>query len=392
MDLETVINLFVHLLKSRQISNLTQASFDYFWATYLEEIRGQLSDDQYENVCVLLGSPLMTIELLDLSSVKSDTPNSPATRTSPIYSPISQGEIRLIVLLPSSTASAPVECVLGDEILERSSPYEALSYVWGDPSKTKVIKVNGQDFAATENLEAALRSLRYPQAGKFRVLWIDAICIDQNNVIERNEQVQHMDRIYSSAQHVCVWLGKENNTDKLAIELLYQFPLLHQHDESVDVNSAVEALQNPTLLRKWDALSKFFARPWWSRVWVLQEVLLAKKATMYCGKLAVDWGLVGEFCTIAALNSAKLAYIVTTNPTVQKAWDSLQCAFKIESIRRLDDRYDSSRRFLKLLEHGVFMSATDPRDHVYGIMGLLQGDKPVVPDYRSVVFHVCLEA
>ncbi|KAI0858826.1 hypothetical protein F4860DRAFT_286929 [Xylaria cubensis] len=204
--------------------------------------------------------------------------------------------------------------------------------------------------------------------------------------MERNEQVQHMDRIYSSAQHVCVWLGKENNTDKLAIELLYQFPVLHrtQHGEIFDVKSTRAAIQDPTILHKWDALCKFFTRPWWSRVWVLQEVLLAKKVTLYCGKLAVDWEPVSRLCTIVILNALKLAYIMNhsgTNKIIQRAYASLQAAGSMERIRWLGDLDDISK-FLMLLEHGGSMNATDPRDHVFGIMGLLQENKLVVPDYR----------
>lgn len=120
--------------------------------------------------------------------------------------------IRLVVLLPAKEKHSDIFCVLCNSTLSRSesNQYEALSYVWGTSSKRKSITVNGRQFQATENLELALRNLRYRD--KHRVLWIDSMCINQNDVTERNKQVQQMDCIYSKTQMVVVWLGPESDT------------------------------------------------------------------------------------------------------------------------------------------------------------------------------------
>lgn len=104
--------------------------------------------------------------------------------------------IRLVVLLPSVEKHADIVCVLCNGALSRSESdqYEALSYVWGDSLKRRPITVSNQQFQATENLELALRHLR--QRDRPRVLWIDSLCINQNDVAESNAKVQQLDRIY----------------------------------------------------------------------------------------------------------------------------------------------------------------------------------------------------
>ncbi|KAF2190362.1 HET-domain-containing protein, partial [Zopfia rhizophila CBS 207.26] len=184
--------------------------------------------------------------------------------------------IRLVVLLPQ-THDTKIRCLLAIESLERTPRYEALSYVWGSPLDTREIEVNGKPFHVTSNLAAALHSLRSthhrgeyivscPEDGIYgdnprrKVLWIDALCIDQNNIPEKNKQVQQMSLIYSSAQTVICWLGPNTNNSERALDVIN------------------------TWLRDWflwnfkdlDALARFFEQEWFSRIWIVQEVVLAR--------------------------------------------------------------------------------------------------------------------
>ena len=117
--------------------------------------------------------------------------------------------IRVLVLLPSERQHTDIQCLLLEQPLQMSQ-YEALSYVWGDTKVTRQILVNGYCFNATNNLEAALRQLR--RARKPRLLWVDAICIDQSNRTEKAEQVVQMDKVYRAAERVLIWLGRESRT------------------------------------------------------------------------------------------------------------------------------------------------------------------------------------
>jgi hypothetical protein len=127
------------------------------------------------------------------------------------YRPLTEPDaFRLILLTPASSAEAQVECRLLHSTLshcdrEIIDHYTALSYVWGYASQTRHISVDGHAMTITATLEAALRDLR-DDTRSIRV-WADALCIDQSNVEERNQQVQLMGRIYSTAHHTVIYLG-----------------------------------------------------------------------------------------------------------------------------------------------------------------------------------------
>lgn len=136
------------------------------------------------------------------------------------YTPLPQklGCIRLLRLLPNNNTTSPLDCELFDANIndEDRVPYEALSYTWGDAGQTVDIRVSGCVFPATVNLEAALRALR--KADQPRVLWIDAICINQKDLEEQGEQVRVMWDIYQAADCVVVWLGPADGDTSIAME------------------------------------------------------------------------------------------------------------------------------------------------------------------------------
>ncbi|KAH6689715.1 heterokaryon incompatibility protein-domain-containing protein [Plectosphaerella plurivora] len=125
----------------------------------------------------------------------------------------SNAEIRTLSILPSADREAPIECSLNVVSLNGECDFEALSYVWHEPSLASTppvaILVNASSFTPTPNLFSALKHLRLPQ--KARTLWADAICINQHDDNERNAQVPLMARIYTTAKAVAVWLGPSNN-------------------------------------------------------------------------------------------------------------------------------------------------------------------------------------
>jgi hypothetical protein len=122
------------------------------------------------------------------------------------YEPLNQeaSEIRLLTLLPGE-AVAPIQCMLRVVPLQHAPRYEALSYNWGDLSNMETITVDHQEFKVTRNLETGLRRLRH--SDRPRVLWVDAICINQNDITEKSIQVPLMGKLYTEASSVVVWLG-----------------------------------------------------------------------------------------------------------------------------------------------------------------------------------------
>lgn len=167
--------------------------------------------------------------------------------------------------------------------------FEALSWCWGTDTPNHLIFINqrdknGQDklykLRVRKELALALKYLRYPN--KSRTLWIDAICINQDDPSERNHQVQLMSRIYTLAQEVCIWLGEGDGASKLAIPFI--------KNEIMEWDKFKTLFSDNRYTAKWRALVVLMQRNWFSRRWVVQEIALATKATIYCGDDFVEWG------------------------------------------------------------------------------------------------------
>ncbi|KAK6855088.1 heterokaryon incompatibility protein-domain-containing protein [Apiospora arundinis] len=162
--------------------------------------------------------------------------------------------------------------------------YEALSWNWGTESRDcgiRVLQGNNHPqrrLAISRELALALKHLRNPDHD--RILWIDALCINQADHEERNHQVQMMSRIYNCAQQVCVWLGQDNDDSTTAISFIREIMLLENFD------AISEKKENAP---KWRSLSLLMQRPWFSRKWVVQEIALARVATIYCGNDQIPW-------------------------------------------------------------------------------------------------------
>jgi hypothetical protein len=189
---------------------------------------------------------------------------------------------RLIRLLGGSTTY--IHCELFEAYLDTANndgiPYEALSYTWGDIEKNATIQINGMKARVTENLFMALHHLR-PVDG-YRILWIDAVCIDQGHDKEKGHQVQQMGEIYQTAERVIVWLGMGSEDSDTLMDFLKTLPL------NTEVHSASELV--PRDLQAWyrKPMERILDRPWFRRVWVIQEVAKAQRAIVVCGWKSVS--------------------------------------------------------------------------------------------------------
>jgi hypothetical protein len=166
--------------------------------------------------------------------------------------------IRLLRLLPNEDEAAPLQCQLCNYSLQRLGSrthlYEALSYVWGNQHKTSPIYVDGGQFPVTLNLHDALSRLR--DRSFERIIWVDAICINQKSAEEQAQQVELMAKIYSYAHRVIVWLGE-------ALE---------------DIDGALEDIRLAangkfTERSKKEKILKLLKQPWFQRIWVSKQML-----------------------------------------------------------------------------------------------------------------------
>jgi hypothetical protein len=190
--------------------------------------------------------------------------------------------------------------VTGDKIvcttqhvkLSTSPQYEALSYVWGSKDM-KPITLNSHPWEARENLFDALINLRHET--KPRILWIDAICIKQDDVKERNHQVSRMGTIYSKASKVVAWLGLANEFTVEALGYLEEF---EEAPEIISLTGLIfknELAGTETGHRILEGVRSISLRSYWTRLWIIQELQLASNADMQCGRNCVPWEVFKAF-------------------------------------------------------------------------------------------------
>jgi hypothetical protein len=316
--------------------------------------------------------------------------------------------IRLLSLAPGSFED-PIQITLSAHTVDQLPSYEALSYVWGEKICKKPAQVDGCKLDITKNLDVALRHLRHRNDN--RVLWVDAICVDQGNVDERNHQVQLMKLIYSRAPQVVVWLGPAGDNSDFVLDYM----TCDEKDASAEPRFVYD-------------FYKLLTRAWFSRVWVVQEVVLAADAIIQCGNKHLS---LSTFFQVIHDQMNKLSHMNThTDPSVlpggwyeqmvsfhkenfffegeekQRSWiralygSYMRQCYEISCLNKL--RNGQYRGNFSHLYHFTWRHcATDPRDKVFSLLGMYQdpGDQKasslpcrIVADYAKSTASVFSEA
>ncbi|KAF4448985.1 HET-domain-containing protein [Fusarium austroafricanum] len=249
-----------------------------------------------------------------------------------------------------------------------STEYDALSYTWGDQTKIGVIIVNGKRLGIAQNLNTALLRLRHRTEA--RRLWIDAICIDQTNVIERNHQVGMMQRVFSAASSVIVWLGDPEHNEAFTLDMILD------HNNSLKGRKSIFSYDEKAL----DGVRSLFRKPWWRRIWIVQEVVAARVLVVLLGRTTFPWIFLRELCTTVRqeeFTKHSLAAVLG------------QCGYQkftaLDSLRR-----SRAKPLVRLLQSTQDYQATDPRDKLYALLGMASdiSAEDFVPDYSKPVRQV----
>jgi hypothetical protein len=277
--------------------------------------------------------------------------------------------------------------------------YIALSYCWGNATKTKEIFLSGKGFIeVTPNLFDVLvdvvctnwfrRSGTHKYEGNSVLLWVDALCINQEDPVERSQQVRQMRQIYSKASEVISWIpcGSEQAVDYLVrnrfngegIETEVQLP---SRKRIVDVSVNGSNTENDGMLLKedetrkewvnqgWDIMEDFFTQAYWRRVWVIQEVAVATKVTVLCGNYEIPWDDVAAVLAMWKKNPDIV-------PVDKRAY------LKAMHLAEFRDRFQVKREPISLLDAmrwSYQTEATDPRDKIFGLLGLCHDGATYVP-------------
>ena len=271
-------------------------------------------------------------------------------------------QIRLLTLHPASLGGF-IECTLKRASLNIAQSYEALSYTWASTG-TSFIKANGSLIPVSADLEDTLSRLELKDSS--RTLWIDAICINQEDILEKNKQVVFMRVIYQSAKRTIVWLGNNNPFEKEATSYARDTDSAMAVIEKWNTQLKAERqrqLQEPLkqLVPDYDklyiAFSTMASKRWWRRIWIVQEVSVSKNVIVGCGRSWTDW-----------------APFVEYSKWIRKArktpWQSEFTMFHqmIDISTRHRDHGATSLH--TLLKETSGFDATDSRDKVYALLGL----------------------
>lgn len=277
--------------------------------------------------------------------------------------------IRLLKLLKAkSSRDYDIKCELIEASFDKDDliPYEALSYYWGGTILSASVELDGKTLAITENLHVALLALRSTED---RILWVDAVCIDQSNLKERGHQVQQMAKIYSQADRVVIWLGESTSDTNMLLECLKRLEkectkhacsgwsntdkrwidiwLPIQLDIFLDYSNSTYRLRQ--------GLADLMARTWFTRIWILQEAAYAKRAIVCCGNESVSariFTLAGLLLDSKISAHCQAVLDIMPGPSRKTSW------------------WNSRRDLYTLLTKFQFSNASDPRDMIFALLGM----------------------
>lgn len=308
---------------------------------------------------------------------------------------VSQDEIRLLVLCPGAK-NDPVSCFLKHAKCTNGGlpSYETISYVWGDQQLRSTIFVNDTAVDVPASSQAVLHQFRHPNED--RTLWLDSVCIDQTNLEERSHQVGLMGRIYAHSTLNLIWLGEDEGATERAL-LSLQAILSDMREETNNFETVRKTLFVDSGLSRFspsgitepfevEPLLDYFSSPWFSRVWTAQEACLSLKSVCYRGQFRIPFEHVVR---VATWILHKRFYIPSALPNHQG----------IINLGYIADYADHEYGFFRFFPEGgssmlniLFCLrqrvASEPKDHVFGVLGLLEKylrqDLPtmLVPNYE----------
>ncbi|KAI2628753.1 heterokaryon incompatibility protein-domain-containing protein [Hypoxylon sp. NC1633] len=411
-----------------------------------------------------------------------------------IYSPIGPKSIRLILIVPGF-ADETINCsLITIHDMDDAPMYDAISYVWGTELSKEPIRCNGQTMEVTKNLIEAMRYLRplpqwdsvttwpekhalhsshnvwrgfaknrqedqeHSSSRQQRLIWIDAICINQKDNAEKADQIKLMDKIYANANTVKIWLGKVNDTNSTArpshpmmiqqpggilqpqglglpvgdfmpfrmqpglhIGQYGQMPVILTFiaqalrnvragdNYSTESRSAIDTVYRnrvhgfPSATSEdWEDLRSFFNNPWFLRIWVVQEIVLARRAIAILGDWEVEWRALGEAATWFQTHGFALP---TTIKFAGKLGDLLPVS-KVAAMWQMHATPGKRRPLLQVLRDLRGRKTTLEVDKIYAAYSLAEEtsntsqlhplieptyEKPYGEVYRNVVRYLVVE-
>ncbi|CAK4034187.1 Hypothetical predicted protein [Lecanosticta acicola] len=344
---------------------------------------------------------------------RKNDPTSPVTSPyTPLASSDDDHEFRLCNIASGSWDS-PLELELRTSSLDLEIAYSCLSYVWGPPRPRLAVSLNGRPWYVRVSLFGALRQLRQRGQG---LIWIDAVCIDQGNDAEKTEQVAMMGRIFAKATDVLIWLGDPEASDDFvdgdtkagasmndcetlteAVSIIQKLADgSHFHDlpyfETCTASSCPGRLSRSE--RGWPCALKCLRAcldvEWFTRTWTVQEIVLARSATVLRGPISVPWQLIEQAWANwqGHLDTCCGECIFTLNMHDFQVIQRIAVEVNVLTLTR--SQMSRGQALHRVLIKFRSKQATDPRDKIYGVLGLQSKDcvAELSPDYTRSLSDV----
>ncbi len=272
----------------------------------------------------------------------------------------------------------PIECSLEAYEFEGKPQFEAISYKWGDP-RGHSVKCNDQMLPVNVNLYYALQRFRLSEQP--RLLWVDDICVNQDDEKERGQQVQIFHRIYAEAKNVLIWLGPESENSDVAMDFFLRMMshLSNKRSKQEITDPDLPSLNNAAYRTpKMIALNNLLNRPWFTRVWTLQEGAFATRAVVVCGRKELPFNLFEEFNSKCEEDqtgvwTGTLSSIATAKPANPKKPPRFVTAHihGISKLKQMISGRGAKETVPMLLYRLRSCEATDARDRVYAMWSFL---------------------
>jgi hypothetical protein len=313
--------------------------------------------------------------------------------------------IRVLELEPAASAQAPIHCNLTEIKLTPDAQYEALSYVWGKDEFPEILNLPDGYLKITENLASALKGLR--MTNRSRILWVDAVCINQSDDKEKGSQVARMANVYKSASGVIAWLGDESEDSPMDVEAIIGLsriakdldlgaPVTGQRDilmaklrDKISGPSALNQILEVGSIAERANFPLIYGNTWFTRMWIVQEALLATHLTLFRGSKSISWK---DFEYVMILLHTRREAIRLSVPDVDSflkhAWNLVEVRshYHSASERKADERFDFAYYMSQLKRR----DCKDARDRLFALRSLLPESSNLVitPDYEKSVVEV----
>ncbi|KAB2111611.1 hypothetical protein AG0111_0g1295 [Alternaria gaisen] len=284
------------------------------------------------------------------------------------------------------------------------APYTALSYTWGDAAIVDYVLVNDEKIGVGANLFQALQHIRSPDEPTS--IWVDAICIDQTDNIEKSHQVSHMDLVYKLCEKVYIWLGSPDDSNLTksnpfalvkhlaADKHFYELPGYHK-DKST-ASWMIDA-SNEEFTSIWEGFELVAGSPWWHRAWTVQEAILPHQAVVICGTWRTPWESFEMYRKNTRQHIPNLveaccyrAYVAINLGRRMSMVNLMNYTQSLEKSRRVAPGFET---FSDISFAYMNRQCSNPLDKIYSLLGLPALSKiELYPDYTKEVSEVYVEA